>query len=82
MNGDALIEGLQPAPAGVAIGEAVAHGVEYVVVGADAPADDQWPRVLQCLPYPFAARDLAEAGMPGIVAQDHHVAGEERRMSS
>ena len=80
MNGHALIEGLQSASAGIAIGEAFAHCVENVVVGTDRAAHDQLPGVLQCLPYVLAAGHLADAGMAGIIANNDDIAREERRV--
>ena len=80
MDHDAQIEGLLAAAAGVAVGERCAHRRQDVVAGADGLADDERARVLQRLPDLLAARHLADAGMAGIVGEDHEVAGEERRM--
>ena len=80
MNGHALVEGLQSASAGIAVGKAFAHRTEDKVVLPDRPADDQRTGVFQCLPNPLATRDLADAGMAGIIAKNHHIPREKRRV--
>ena len=78
VDGDAQVEGLQPAPARIAVGELGAHGVEHGVVVADGAAHDQRSRVLDGLADLLAARHLAHTGVARAVAQDDQVAREER----
>ena len=80
MNGHALVESLQAAAGDIAIGKALAHGVEDAVIGADRPADDQRAGVFQNAPDLLAAGDLADAGVAGIVAEHHHIADKEWSM--
>jgi hypothetical protein len=80
VDGDALIERLQSAAAGIAVGEAVAHLIENVVISSDRPADDLRFGVLQCASYLLAAGHFANAGAAGIVAKNDDIAREKRRV--
>src|SRR3974390_1286948 len=55
-----------------------ANGSENIVAGPYSLADDEIACVFESLPDLLASRDLTDAGMPGIVGQDHEVAREER----
>ena len=80
MDGDAEVEGLLAAAAGVAVGEGLAHRGQDVVAGADGLADDQVAGIFQRLADLLTARHLADTGVAGIVGEDDEVAGEERRV--
>ena len=76
MHGGAQVEGLQAAPAGIAVGETAAHLAENIVPGAQTGADHQVAAVFQGLADFLAARHFAHAGIAGAVGQDHQIAGE------
>ena len=78
MDGGAQIEGLQPAPAAVAVSKLLLHALQHALVRANRLADDQRARVFQRLADLFAAGHLAHAGVPGVVGEDQEVAREKR----
>ena len=80
VNGGAQVEGLQPAPAGVAVGEAGLQLLQHLLVRPDRLAHHQGARVLQRLADLLAPRHLAHTGAPGAVGEDEQVAREERRV--
>ena len=82
MDGDAHIEGLKATPGRVAIAKALLHGLQNLAVSTDGAADDRGARIFENLADPGAARNLAGAGMPGIVGQQHDIAGEVRRVGA
>jgi hypothetical protein len=77
VDSHAQIEGLQAAPARVAVGEASAHRVEDSLVVTDALADRERARVLQRLTNALAAGHRAEAGVACAVLEDNDVAREK-----
>ena len=82
MDRDSQIEGLQTAAAGIPVGKLLPDLVEDVVVGRDRLTNHQWLCSLQRLPDPLAAGDFANAGMPGIILQNHDITGKKRTMRS
>ena len=78
VNSRAQVEGLHAAATEIAIGEALVHLVENIVVHPDRATDDQRPRILERLTDARATGNFAHAGVAGIVLEDHDVAGEER----
>ncbi|MNZ79901.1 hypothetical protein D3C78_985190 [compost metagenome] len=82
MDGDAQVEGLQAAAAGIAVGEGLAHLVEQALVVADGLPHQQAAGVFQGLADGFAAGHFAHADIAGVVFQDHHVAGEVRAVGA
>lgn len=80
MNGHTLVESLQSASTRIAVGKVLARRAEDGVVPPDRLADDQFPAIFQCLPNPLATWDLADAGTAGIIAKNHHIPREKRRM--
>src|ERR1700680_1559260 len=60
VNAHTLVESLQSASAGIAVGKAFARGAEDVVVRTDRLADDQLPGIFQCLPNPLATWYFAD----------------------
>src|SRR3990167_773813 len=77
MDGDAQVEGLQAAPARVAVGEGLAHLVEQAVEAADGLAHQQGAGIFQGLADGFATGNLADADAPGIVLENENIAGKE-----
>src|ERR1700722_14826323 len=82
MHGDAHIERLRSAAAGVAIRKALANGCENLVVPGDFLSQDRGTGLFKHLTDPFAAGNFAGAGMPSIIREDHQVSGEEGRVRS
>ena len=80
MDGGAQIEGLLPASARVAVGEAALHVLQQALLRAQWLADDQLACILQRLADLLAAGHFADASAPGAVGQDQKIAGEERTM--
>ncbi|MNF78565.1 hypothetical protein D3C84_607530 [compost metagenome] len=77
MDGDAQVEGLQAAAAGVAVGEGLAHPVEQAVVVANGLPHQQGPGIFQGLADGFATGHLADADAPGVVLENQDIAGKE-----
>jgi len=82
VNGDAQVEGLQAAAAGVTVGEGAAHLAEQRVVLADRFADQQGAGIVEGLADGFAARHFADADVAGAVLEDEDVAGEPGPMGA
>ena len=82
MHGDAHIKGLQATAACITVAEASPHGLQNLEVRSDGAADDHGIGIFEDLADVGAAWDLAGAGMPRIVGQQYHIAGEVRRMGS
>ena len=76
MDGGPLIEGLQAAAAGIAIGKAAADAVQNVVVGGDGMADHQRLRIDEGGADGFAAGHFADAGVARAVFEDDQVSRE------
>jgi hypothetical protein len=70
------------APTAVAVGKAGAHGVQDGLERADRLTFHQSARVFQRLADFFATGHFTKTGVPGVVADDDDVAGEERRVSA
>src|SRR5450631_4537619 len=80
MHGDAHIEGLQATPGRVSITKAGSYGLQNLEVRSDGAADNLTGGIFEDLADPGAARNLAGAGMPGVVGQQHYIAGEVGRV--
>ena len=77
MDGGAQVEGLQAAPAAVAVGKGLVHLLQHALVRADGLADHQRCRVFQRLADLLAAGHFAHAGAAGRIGEHQQVAGEE-----
>ena len=80
MDRDSQIEGLQTAAAGIPVGKLLPDLIEDIVVGCDGLTNHQWFCRLQRLPDALAAGDFTDTGMPGIILQNHDIAGKKRAM--
>ena len=80
MHRDAQVEGLRPAPTAVAAGKRLADAPQHRPVFPDRPPEHQVAGLLEGTGNGFAARHLAQPGLPMAVGQDDDVAGEDRRM--
>ena len=78
VHGDAQVEGLGTAAAGVAVAERAPDVGQHRVVVADAAAFDFSAGVLEGAADGRAAWHLADAGVAVGVLEDHQVSGEER----
>ena len=76
MDGGSLIESLQAAAAGIAIGKAAAHAVQNIVVGGDGMADHQGLRIDEGGADGFAAGHFAYAGASRAVFEDDQISRE------
>src|SRR5277367_1534127 len=82
MHGDAHVKGLRSTAAGVAMSKALANGRENLVVAGDFLSKYRGGGLFENLTDPFAARNFAGAGMPGIVRKYHQVSSKEGRVRS
>ena len=82
VNGDAQIESLQAATAGITIGEGAAYLVEQCVVVADRLADEDRAGVFEGLANALAAGDFADTDVAGAVLENEDVAGEIRAVGT
>ena len=82
VDGGAQVEGLQPAAAGVAVGEPVGDLAQQAPEAGHRLADEQVGGVLDRLPDRLPAGDLAEAGAAVGVGEDRDVAGELRTVGA
>ena len=78
VNGGTQVEGLQAAAPGVAVGKLIAHRAQHILVLAQRFAYHQRRGIFQGLADFFAAGDFADAGMPGVIFDNHNIAGEVR----
>ena len=78
VNGGAQVKGLQAAAAGVTVGELIAHRTEHVFILAQRFAHHQRNGILQSLANFFAPRNFTDAGMAGVIFDNHDIAGEVR----
>ncbi|MCY1521763.1 hypothetical protein D9M68_565890 [compost metagenome] len=82
MDGNAQVEGLQPATAGIAISEGAPDAIENPLPMTNRLSDHQRAGILQRLANGLAARHLADADAAGAVLEDQNVSGEVRTMSA
>ena len=82
MHGNAHIKGLKATPDRIAVAKAGPHGLQNFEVRSDGPADHHRAGTFENLADPGAARHLAGAHMPGVIGQQHNIAGEVRRVGS
>ena len=82
VDGGAEVEGLQAASGFVAVGELMTDGVEDGVVVRDGLVEDERDGFFEDAADLFAARDLACAGVAGVVGEDDQVASEEGGVGS
>jgi hypothetical protein len=76
VNGDAQIEGLQAAAAGIPIRELPADAFQHRAMRADALAHDERLSIFQRLANALAAGYFPNPDVSGVVRQDHDVASE------
>ena len=78
VNRRAQIEGLNSAPASIAVAETFTDGIENRVVAAKVLADDKGFCLFERLTDFFTAGNFADSGLAGGVFQDDNIAREER----